>query len=78
MLNIATRNIEPAGPVTVVLAGALRKECLAELESALDTVRRAHLPIVIDLGEVTLVDRLSVQFLIAQIERDVQLVNCPE
>ena len=34
--------------------------------------------IVIDLGEVTLVDRPSLQFLAAQAREDITLINCPE
>ena len=34
--------------------------------------------IVIDLSEVTLVDKPSLQFLAAQVREDIKLMNCPE
>ncbi|MGH9664864.1 MAG: hypothetical protein ACRD9L_10615 [Bryobacteraceae bacterium] len=77
MLKIATR-LDPAGPVTLLLAGYLSEDSLAELETALDKVRRTHKQISIDLSELTLVDRHSLQFLVAQKRQDIELINCPE
>ena len=37
-----------------------------------------HKRVVIDLGEVTLVDRPSLQFLAEQAREDIKLINCPE
>jgi anti-anti-sigma regulatory factor len=45
---------------------------------AIERARRAHKHVVIDLGEVTLLDKPSAQFLAAQTKEDVTLTNCPE
>ena len=77
MLKIATR-LNPEGPATLEIVGCLREDSLAELERTLEKVRRTHKQILIDLSELTLVDHHSLQFLIAQKRRDIELVNCPE
>jgi hypothetical protein len=69
---------DPMGPVTVILAGKCSGGCLGELRRAIEKARRMHRPILIDMSEVTLVDRPSLQFLAAQMREDIQLVNCPE
>ena len=66
------------GDATVALAGKCNGTSLGELRRAIDRARRAHQRVVIDLGEVTLLDRPSVQFLAAQTREDVTLTNCPE
>jgi len=65
-------------PVTLAVVGSLRAESLAELEKALDRARVTLRPIRIDLSELTLIDRNSLQFLAAQKRRNIQLINCPE
>jgi ABC-type transporter Mla MlaB component len=76
-MKIATENPE-TGPVTLAVAGSLSTEGLVELEAALERARDTRRPVRIDLSEVTLVDRNSLQFLAAQRQRNIQLVNCPE
>jgi len=77
MVKIATP-LDPSGPVTVSLAGKCNGGALGELRRAIDRARRMHRQVVIDMGEVTLVDRPSLQFLAAQACDDVKLINCPE
>jgi hypothetical protein len=77
MLKIDTR-FEPAGPVTLTIAGHFGNEHLGELKRALQRARRSHKEVFIDLSEVTLVDRHSLQFLAAQTRQDIKLINCPE
>jgi ABC-type transporter Mla MlaB component len=77
MLKIATR-LDPTGPVTLALVGCLSEDHLAELETILAKARRTHKQIRIDLSEITLVDRHSLQFLVAQKRQDIELINCPE
>lgn len=55
-----------------------RRLARGELRRAIGKARRMHKQIVIDLGEVTLVDRPSVQFLAEQSRDDIKLINCPE
>jgi anti-anti-sigma regulatory factor len=76
-LNIGMKH-DPEGEVTLVLAGKCNGGSLGELRRAIDKARRAQQQIVIDLSEVTLVDRPSLQFLAEQSREDVRLVNCPE
>lgn len=77
MVKIATQ-LDPSGPVTLTLAGKCNGGSLGELRRAIDKARRMQREIVIDLGEVTLVDRPSLQFLAAQLRDDIKLINCPE
>lgn len=77
MVKIATQ-IDPCGHVTLTLAGKCNGGSLGELRRAIDKARRFQRQIVIDLGEVTLVDRPSLQFLAAQTREDIKLINCPE
>jgi hypothetical protein len=66
------------GDATLALAGKCNGTSLGELRRAIDRARRSHKRVVIDLGEVTLLDKPSLQFLAAQIREDVTLTNCPE
>jgi anti-anti-sigma regulatory factor len=70
--------IDPAGPVTLTLAGKCSGGSLGELRRAIEKARRLQKQIIIDMSEVTLVDRPSLQFLAAQMREDIKLVNCPE
>jgi hypothetical protein len=70
--------LDPLGPVIVMLAGKCSGGCLGELRRAIDRARRMQREIVIDLGEVTLVDKPSLEFLAEQSRADIKLVNCPE
>ena len=77
MVKIATQ-LDTAGAVTLTLAGKCNGGSLGELRRAIDKARRLQKQIVIDLGEVTLVDRPSLQFLAEQARDDIKLINCPE
>ncbi len=77
MVKIATQ-LDNGGQVTLTLAGKCNGGSLGELRRAIDKARRMQRQIVIDLGEVTLVDRPSLQFLAAQARDDIKLINCPE
>ena len=72
------KQIDPAGAVTLTLAGKCSGGSLGELRRAIDKARKMQREIIIDMSEVTLVDRPSLQFLAAQIRDDVKLINCPE
>ncbi len=77
MLKFA-KQIDPSGAVTLALAGKCSGGSLGELRRAIDKAKRMQKQIVIDMSEVTLVDRPSLQFLAAQMRDDVKLINCPE
>jgi len=69
---------DSTGPVTLSLSGKCSGGCLGELRRAIDKARRMQKQIIIDMSEVTLVDRPSLQFLAAQMREDIKLINCPE
>jgi hypothetical protein len=71
-------SVDPAGAITLVVAGTLDGTCLADFKRALGAARRLRQPIRLDLGEVALVDRPSLQYLVGLARGEVMLVNCPE
>lgn len=77
MLRIDIK-LETDGDATLALAGKCNGTSLGELRRAIERARRARRRVVIDLGEVTLLDKPSLQFLAAQTREDVTLANCPE
>ena len=77
MVKVA-KQLDPSGPVTLALAGKCSGGGLGELRRAIEKARRMQKQIIIDMSEVTLVDRPSLQFLAAQIREDIKLINCPE
>jgi anti-anti-sigma regulatory factor len=66
------------GDATLALTGKCNGTSLGELRRAIERARRSHKRVVIDLSEVTLLDKPSLQFLAAQTREDVTLTNCPE
>lgn len=73
-----TRAADPADNiVTLLLNGKLEEAALAELEDTLLQAAAARQRVYIDLSEVTLVDRKTVQFFSEHASPDVKLVNCP-
>ena len=63
--------------VTILLNGKFSEEALADLDQSLAAARDANRPVVMDLSEVTLIDRKAVQYLVDQRSHNVRLVNCP-
>jgi hypothetical protein len=76
MLTIADRTEAPE-IVRLVLAGKMSSNGLGELRREIEEARRRRKQVVLDLSEITLVDRPSVDFLMSQAEAQVRLVNCP-
>ncbi len=70
------KSIDGAGAITLTLAGKFNGTSLGELRREIEGARRMQREIVIDLGEVTLVDRPCLRFLAAS--PDIKVVNCPE
>jgi len=60
--------------VTILLNGKFSEDSLAELEQSIAAARGANQAVVMDLSEVTLVDRKAVEYLADQ---NVRIVNCP-
>jgi anti-anti-sigma regulatory factor len=76
VVKLASRQ-DPSAPVTLVIAGKCNGGCVGELRRAIEKARRMQRRIVIDMSEVTLVDRTGLQFLAAQSRENVTLINCP-
>ena len=62
--------------VTFAVSGRLDVDGIAELKRLLDEYRNAH-RLVLDLKDVGLVDRFTIQSLTAFEDNGVRLVNCP-
>lgn len=62
--------------ITLLLNGKFGEEAIPELEESILRARCSHERIYLDLSEVTLVDRKTVEYF-SQAGRDVTLVNCP-
>jgi anti-anti-sigma regulatory factor len=67
----------PAGNRTLALAGNVGAEAVPEIDRLIKDVRQEHGKVVLDMGEVTLMDRVAVRFFARQQKRGVALVNCP-
>jgi anti-anti-sigma regulatory factor len=71
-------HLDTDGAAKLTLAGKCNGTSLGELRRAIERARRTRKRVLIDLSEVTLLDRPSLQFLAAQTREDVTLTNCPE
>jgi anti-anti-sigma regulatory factor len=63
--------------VTLLLNGKFDESSLAELEQSICDATSAQQRVLLDLSEVTLVDRKTVQFFSERASQGVKLVNCP-
>jgi ABC-type transporter Mla MlaB component len=73
-----TMELHPSqSSITLMLNGKLSEGALAELQNSISAARQAKQRVYIDLSEVTLVDRKTVEYFSKQAGKDVQLVNCP-
>lgn len=69
---------EATGTVKLALAGKMHANSLGEIRRAIDRARRQRFRhVTLDLGEITLADRASIDFLAQQSKEEVELVNCP-
>jgi anti-anti-sigma regulatory factor len=59
-------NLETDGDARLTLAGKCNGTSLGELRRAIERARRTRKRVLIDLSEVTLLDKPSLQFLAAQ------------
>jgi anti-anti-sigma regulatory factor len=77
MLKIEAKP-DTAGIVRLTLAGKMHANALGELRRAIERARRqrAH-RVQLDLGEITLADRASIDFLTQQTREEIELINCP-
>jgi ABC-type transporter Mla MlaB component len=68
---------EQTGTVRLAITGRMNANALGELRRAIERVRRRRGRVMIDLSEITLVDRPSLEFLTEQIKDEIELINCP-
>ena len=76
MLKIESKP-EVTGTVRLTLAGRMHANSLGELRRAIDRARRKRIRVSLDLSEITLVDRASLDFLTQQSKDEIELLNCP-
>jgi anti-anti-sigma regulatory factor len=77
MLKIESKP-EATGIVRLTLAGRMHANSLGELRRAIDRARRQRARrVALDLSEITLADRASIEFLTQQSREEVELLNCP-
>lgn len=73
-----TITTEPSNQsVTILLNGKISEDSLAALDESISAARTVNREIVMDLSEVTLVDRKALQYLLDQTSHNVKIVNCP-
>jgi ABC-type transporter Mla MlaB component len=63
--------------ITLLLNGKFSEDSIPELAQSLSDAKQEHDCVVIDLSEVTLVDRHAVRYFSEQASEEVKLVNCP-
>ena len=63
--------------VTISLNGKFSEDALPALDESIAAARVVNREVVMDLSEVTLVDRKAVQYLVNQTSHNVRIVNCP-
>jgi anti-anti-sigma regulatory factor len=65
------------GCVTLALTGSVSEDVLPEIDRLIDSGKRAKGKVALDLSEVTLIDRMSARFFAEQLQRGIELVDCP-
>ena len=77
MLTIESKP-EVTGTVRLALSGKMHANSLGELRRAIDRARRQRFRrVALDLSEITLADRASIDFLAQQSREEIELINCP-
>ncbi|MFZ0590158.1 MAG: hypothetical protein WAM39_06730 [Bryobacteraceae bacterium] len=65
------------GSVTLALAGSVSEDVLPEICHLIGRGQQNKMRIMLDLSEVTLIDRGSARFFAEQMEEGIELVDCP-
>jgi ABC-type transporter Mla MlaB component len=69
--------MEQTGAIRLTLNGRMNANAIGELRRAIERVRRRRARVMLDLSELTLVDRPSLAFLNEQDKDEIELINCP-
>lgn len=75
-LTIVSRTETPAG-IRLALVGRMTANGIGELRREIDEARRRRKPVQLDLSEITLLDRVSAEFLNSVAGPMIRFVNCP-
>jgi anti-anti-sigma regulatory factor len=75
-MRILTR-IDPGGPVTLTVVGGFDASCIADFERTLAAARRLGKDVRVDLSELTVLDRLCLQYLAELARTGVAFIGCP-
>lgn len=75
--KIKTEHHPAERTVILLLNGKFSEDALADLERYISAAKGSDQHVYIDLSEVTLVDRKTVQYFSKQRNFQVKLVNCP-
>ena len=69
---------EMTGTIRLALAGRIHANSLGEVRRAIERARRQRASrVLLDLSEITLADRASIDFLMQQTREEIELINCP-
>lgn len=63
--------------VTLAVSGKVNAGSLAEIGRMIETGQRSQKQVVLDLSEVTLLDRAAARFFGESLRQGVEVVNCP-
>jgi len=69
--------MEHTGAIRLTLTGRMNANAIGEVRRAIERVRRRRARVMLDLSELTLVDRPSLAFLNEQNTDEIELINCP-
>lgn len=61
----------------LALAGSVNEEVLPEIHRLIDRGRSTDGRVALDLSEVTLIDRTAARFFAEQVQRGIELMECP-
>jgi len=75
-MRILTR-IDPGGPVTLTVVVGFDASCIADFERTLAAARRLGKDVRVDLSELTVLDRLCLQYLLELTRTGVAFVGRP-
>lgn len=65
------------GGFKLAVCGSVSEERLPEIQRCLEAGRSCGVSVTLDLSEVTLIDRMAARFFAEQMQRGVQLLDCP-
>jgi anti-anti-sigma regulatory factor len=74
---ILTPQTSTSGTTILALAGTVQSDSLPAIDNFIRSGREASHQVVLDLSDVTLLDRAAAQFFARHRREGVELVNCP-